>query len=166
MNYIKKLIFLFVFILIILLSFLIYNNNRIIENYTPKSYPNAINITLCQEENMNEIISNSVINSISDPIIADFEQINPEELKNFNKDFDLNLLKEIKNNIKTINFYESQELKSLPRIKTYIEDPFYKAHNLENIDQHELVTSDYSIINNIKLEENQAYVPRNHTFHM
>ena len=141
---------LLILFLIILLIIFIYNNlnssNSQIEHYLPKDYSRTIDLTLCKEEE----------EKYNTPI--------------YDSEFDLNELKSITNpqeyKIDLKNFYQSQDFTKLPKVKTSIEDPYYHTYNLELIDKYELTKSDYSIINNIKLKENQAFVPRNYSINI
>jgi len=145
--------------LIFLLIILIYNNsttnkNKItnkIENYTPKDYSRSIDVRLCKEEG--EV----------DVLIPEYDRsIDLNQIKIIDKKIDDEenyISKQIK-----INKKDSEQKKiQLTKIKTHIEDPFYHTHNIELMDNFESVKSDYSIINNIKLEDNQAFVPMNYT---
>ncbi len=144
------LLLILILFLIILLIIFIYNNSKsskpIIENYLPKDYSRSIDLTLCKEEE----------EKYNTPI--------------YDSEFDLNELKSIikseEYKVDLKNFYESQDFTKLPKIKTSIEDPYYHTYNLEVIDKYELTKSDYSIINNIKLKENQAFVPKNYSINI
>ena len=141
--------YLLILFLIILLIIFIYNNtnSNLIENYTPKDNEISIDVRLCKQESYDVLI--------------------PE----YDREFDLNELNKVNNN--QINYNQiNREIdkviketnhNKLSRIKTYIEDPFYHTFNLEKFDKFELTKSDYSIINNIKLKENQAYLPKNYS---
>ncbi len=138
--------FVLILFLIILLIILIYNNSKsqYIENYIPKDYSRSIDVRLCKEEST--------------------DILTPEYDREFNLNELQEIIKESNNDDKIIVRKDNGEKKiQLTKIKTYIEDPFYHAFNLEMIDNFELTKSDYSIINNIKLEDNQAYVPKNYT---
>ena len=143
--------YLLILFLIILLIIFIYNNttSNLIENYTPKDNEISIDVRLCKQESYDVLI--------------------PE----YDREFDLNELNKVNNNqinretdkvIKETDkvIKETNHIK-LSHIKTYIEDPFYHTFNLEKFDKFELTKSDYSIINNIKLKENQAYLPKNYS---
>ncbi len=147
--------YLLILFLIILLIILIYNNSKskYIENYTPKDYSRSIDVRLCKEESV--------------------DILTPE----YDREFNLNELQEIikgaineEENIITITTEKNMIKKDngenkiqLTKIKTHIIDPFYHTFNLEMMDNFELTKSDYSIINNIKLDDNQAFVPKNYT---
>lgn len=134
---------LLILFLIFLLIIFIYNNSKSnTEYYLPKDYSEPIDVRLCTDE----------------------------ESMSINNEFNLNELKTIikpdNYNVELTNFYESQSFTKLPRIKTSIEDPYYHTSNIELFDKYESTKSDYSIINNIKLKENQAFVPRNYSLNI
>jgi hypothetical protein len=131
--------------LIILLIIFVYNNskNNKIENYVPHDYSSAIDIRLCKQE------------SFDDNILI------PE----YDREFNLNQLQEINN----CNYNENENKNkndNIIKIKTYIEDPYYHTYNIEQMDNYELTKSDYSIINNIKLKKNQAFVQKNYSLNI
>jgi len=144
--------YLLILFLIILLIILIYNNSKIkyIENYTPKDYSRSIDVRLCKEESV-DILTPEYDREFN---LNELQEIIKKSIKE-----EENIIRTEKNIIKKDN---GDKKIQLAKIKTYIIDPFYHTFNLEMIDNFELTKSDYSIINNIKLEENQAFVPKNY----
>jgi len=143
--------YLLILFLIVLLIILIYNNSKskYIENYTPKDYSRSIDVRLCKEE------STDILTPKYD------REFNLNEIKNI-----INEEEEEKyniNNIKIVRKDNGEKKIQLTKIKTNIEDPYYHTFNIEMMENFELTKSDYSIINNIKLEDNQAFVPKNYT---
>lgn len=142
--------YLLILFLVFLLIILIYNNSqtKYIENYTPKDYSRSIDVRLCKEEGV--------------------DVLTPEYDRDIDRDIDLNQIKiidKINEEEKTQRITKDNGDKKiqLTKIKTHIEDTFYHTYNIELMDNFESVKSDYSIINNIKLEDNQAFVPKNYT---
>lgn len=142
--------YLLILFLVFLLIILIYNNSqtKYIENYTPKDYSRSIDVRLCKEEGV--------------------DVLTPEYDRDIDRDIDLNQIKiidKINEEEKTQKITKDNGDKKiqLTKIKTHIEDTFYHTYNIELMDNFESVKSDYSIINNIKLEDNQAFVPKNYT---
>lgn len=142
--------YLLILFLIFLLIILIYNNSKsnYVENYIPKDYSRSIDIRICEEET-------DSIDALTPKYDSDID-LNEIKIK-YNKE------KDIINQPKIVTKNNKEKLIQLTRIKTHIEDPYYHTYNVESMDNFELVKSDYSIINNIKLEDNQAFVPKNHT---
>jgi len=182
--------YLLILFLIFLLIILIYNNsnskyikNNIknnIENYVPTDYSRSIDIRICKEESNDILIPEydrefdlNQLKTIIDNY--DYTKIN-EETKKIIKPQIINkkIIKPqiINKKIKIINEEtniveeEIKKIIKLPKIKTNIEDQFYHTHNIEMMDNFELTKSDYSIINNIKLEKNQAFVPKNYSINI
>jgi hypothetical protein len=172
--------YLLILFLIFLLIIFIYNNSKSqnIENYVPTDYSSSIDIRICKGEsndilipeydrefNLNELTK---ITEETNKINEETNKIN-EETNKINK---INKPQIINKKIKIINEEtkvveeEIKKIIKLPKIRTYIEDQFYHTHNLEMMDNFELTKSDYSIINNIKLEENQAFVPKNYSINI
>lgn len=146
------LLILLILFLIFLLIILIYNNSNLnnIENYTPKDYSKSIDVRICKDEE-NDVLTPEYDRDINLNEIKIIKDINDEE-------------KNIKNQIKIVKKDNGEKQIQLSKIKTNIIDPFYHTYNIESMDNFELVKSDYSIINNIKLKDNQAFVPKNYTF--
>ena len=146
--------YLLILFLIILLIIFIYNNTNYnsIEDYTPKDDELSFDVRLCTQEtpeydreyDLNDLKIINIINKDTNSVNKDTNKVNE----------DANIVNNDTNKIK------------LARIKTHIEDPYYHTFNLESIDNFELTKSDYSIINNIKLKENQSYVPKNYSFNI
>ena len=144
--------YLLILFLVFLLIILIYNNTNTnkIENYVPIDNERSIDVRLCNEEE-------------GDVLTPEYDRdYNLNEIKNIINDEEQNISNQNKM-IKIIKKDSEQKKIQLSRIKTYIEDPFYHSFNIETMDNFESVKSDYSIINNIKLEDNQTYVPKNYT---
>jgi hypothetical protein len=148
--------YLLILFLIILLIIFIYNNTNLdkIENYIPKDYERSIDIRLCKEES-------------NDVLIPEYDrEFNLNDLKIIKEEYNNDNIKQIEIEIdKNIINNKTKKIK-LAKIKTFIEDPFYHTFNLESIDNFELAKSDYSIINNIKLKKNQAYLPKNYSINI
>lgn len=145
--------YLLILFLIILLIILIYNNSqsKYIENYIPKDYSRSIDVRLCQEESV-------------DVLTPEYDrEFNLNELQEIIKE-SIDEDKNIINKIKIVRKDNGEKKIHLTKIKTHLDDPFYHTYNIELMDNFELTKSDYSIINNIKLEDNQAFVPKNYTF--
>ena len=149
--------FVLILFLIILLIILIYNNSKskYIENYIPKDYSRSIDVRLCKEESADvltpEYDREFNLNEIKN-IINEEEKYNLNEVEKYNI-----------NEVKIVRKDNGEKKIQLTKIKTNIIDPFYHTFNIELMDNFELTKSDYSIINNIKLEDNQAFVPKNYT---
>jgi hypothetical protein len=143
--------YLLILFLVFLLIILIYNNTNTkkIENYVPKDNSRSFDVRLCRGEE-------------NDILTPEYDRdYNLNEIKNINiiNDEEQNIIKQIK----IIKKDNGEKQIQLTKIKTNIEDPFYHTFNIELMDNFESVKSDYSIINNIKLEDNQTYVPKNYT---
>jgi hypothetical protein len=141
----NNMLLLILFLIFLLIIFIYNNSNLKTEHYQPTDYPKSIDVRLCTEETKQYLIPP------------------------YDREFDLDQLKSIRSEdyeIELTNFYESQSFTKLPRIKTSIEDPYYHTSNIELFDKYESTKSDYSIINNIKLKENQSFVPRNYSLNI
>ena len=148
--------YLLILFLVFLLIIFIYNNSKTksnyVENYTPKDYSRSIDVRLCKEEDTKgvDVLTPEYDRDIDLNQIKIIDKINDEE-------------KYIINQTKIVKKDNGEKQIQLTKIKTHIIDPFYHTHNIELMDNLESVKSDYSIINNIKLEDNQAFVPKNYT---
>ena len=178
MNNIVLLILFLIFLLIIF----IYINSNSIEYYTPKDNSRSIDVRLCKEEstdiltpeydrefNLDELIKITKSNIEDDKINGEINgetnnkvdgKINGESNKKVDGKINGETNKKVDGKI---NGETNKKVDGETKIKTHIIDPFYHTHNLELMDNFESVKSDYSIINNIKLKENQTFVPKNYT---
>lgn len=146
-----------ILILIFLLLILIYNNTQYntqykIEKYLPADYSSSIDVRLCGEEMQN-------LNDLE----YDLNELNKLQTKNNVND--VNNVDDV-NDVNDVNDTNINNKIKLTKVKSYIDSPFYHAYNLETIDNFELTKSDYSIINNIKLQKNQAFAPKNYLFNI
>lgn len=164
--------YLLILFLIFLLIIFIYNNSnsKYVENYVPKDYSRSIDIRICKEESNDILIPEydrefdlNQLKTIIDN--NDYTKIN-EETKKIIKPQIINKKIKIINKKTNIVEEEIKKIIKLPKIRTNIEDQFYHTHNIEMMDNFELTKSDYSIINNIKLEKNQAFVPKNYSINI